>query len=78
MSRSRLNTVAANARRITLVIGASAVVAMGAASVAVAQHAPQTPLIGAGSQTTTSSVPPSAPLISSAAPVVKATFFGKG
>lgn len=76
MSRSRL-TNAANVRRIAAAIGAGALVAMGAATVAVAQPAPLAPRIDGGA-TTTSTAPPTAPLTPSASPVVKATFSGKG
>jgi hypothetical protein len=76
MSRSRL-TNAANIRRVAAAIGASALVAMGAATVADAQPVPNKPVSTDGA-TTTSTVPPTAPLTPSASPVVKATFYGKG
>jgi hypothetical protein len=76
MSRSRL-TNTANVRRIGAAIGASALVAMGAATVAVAEPARENP-VGANGSTTTQTAPPTAPLTPSASPVVKATFYGKG
>ncbi len=76
MSHSRL-TNAANVRRAAAAIGAGAVVAMAAATVAVAQPAPLAPRIDGGA-TTTSTAAPTAPLTPSASPAVKATFSGKG
>jgi hypothetical protein len=76
MPRTSLKNAAVIARRVAAAAGVSAVVAMVAVSVAVAQKAPQT-TAGVGSAITTSTVPPTAPVVSSAYPVVKATFFGK-
>ncbi len=76
MSRSGLKNAAA-VRRIAAAIGASALVAMAVAAVADAQPVPNKPMSTDGA-TTTSTVPPTAPLTPSASPVVKATFYGKG
>lgn len=76
MSRSRL-TNAATIRRIAAAVGAGALVAMGAATtVAGAEPARENPA-GANGATTTQAAPPTAPLIPSASPVVKAAPYGK-
>ncbi|MDX1876659.1 hypothetical protein SBE55_02385 [Mycolicibacterium sp. 141076] len=75
MSRSRL-TNAVTIRRLAAAIGAGALVAMGAATVAVAEPARENP-VGANGSTTTKEAPPTAPLTPSASPVVKAAPYGK-
>lgn len=75
MSRSRL-TNAATIRRTAAALGAGALVAMGAATVAVAEPARENP-VGANGSTTTQTAPPTAPLIPSASPVIKAAPYGK-
>jgi hypothetical protein len=76
MSPARLNN-AAKVRRIAAVIGATAVVAMGAtAAVAAAEQQPLAPRIDGGA-TTTSTAPPTVPMTPSASPVVKAAPYGK-
>ena len=74
MSRSRL-TNAVTIRRVAAAIGAGALVAMGAATVAVAEPARENPA-GANGSTTTQTAPPTAPLTPSASPVVKAAPYG--
>jgi hypothetical protein len=73
---------AGNVRALMAVIGGSAVVAMGAVAVTVAQEAPTaTAVVGSPgvslAPTTTSSTPPSTPEIAFAKPTITATFYGK-
>jgi hypothetical protein len=73
---------AGNVRALMAVIGGSALVAMGAVAVTVAQEAPSaTAVVGSEgvplAPTITSTIPPSTPEIAFAKPTVTATFYGK-
>jgi hypothetical protein len=77
MPSSRMPKASDNVRALMAVIGGSALVAMGAVAVTVAQEAPTATAVVGPAPTTTSTIPPSTPEVAFAKPTVTATFFGK-